>query len=62
MKALATILKNDSKTERVTLYEMPGDENVWAAGRDEEPYRTDVPLDRIGTAWGCESWDLEFCD
>lgn len=65
MKAIATICHNDYRPEdgvRVTLYAADGDDYVWAAAVDGEPYRTDIPLDRIAEAWSLRCWDLQFID
>jgi len=49
--AVATIAHNDQDGKRVTLYTRSGDQNVWAAAEGEEPYRTDVDVDRLESAW-----------
>src|SRR5690606_34462004 len=55
-------IKHNEREDRVSLYRVEGDPNVWAAADDEEPYRTDVPLDGVGTAWGDPVWDLQLDD
>jgi hypothetical protein len=36
--------------------------NVWAAAEGEEPYRTDVDVDRLESAWSGPQWDLRLIE
>jgi len=60
--AVATIAHNDQDGKRVTLYTRSGDQNVWAAAEGEEPYRTDVDVDRLESAWSGPQWDLRLIE
>lgn len=59
MTIIGTI-KHSWRTDlRVTLY-AGADGMVWAGDDTGGKYATDVPLDRVATAWSGPEWDLEL--
>lgn len=61
MQLIGTIKHNDNRrADRVNLY--AGDDGyVYTQATDEsEPVKADTSVDRVGSAWGDEAWDLEL--
>lgn len=62
MTTIGSICHSDhdpSEGVRVTLYRVAGDDRVWAAADNEEPYPTDVNVGRESQAWHGPQWDYQ---